>query len=284
MVGVLNKVLVSLPFFNDLMIPSITYFLAYNNPQNPDPTGALVTGIGSMGIQQTPPGQQPMQQPPMPLQPPMPSTTRSKRVYNTVGGAGDASGISPIQQGINSNPPSYPQQPTQTAQSQQPGSARSGFTNTPVSSQNKIDPSQIPSSVVLFQTEQEYFTANPYYTNPKRFTDSSPPSPPSSVLDYFVIDDGNCSPRFVRATTYALPTTSDLANTVAIPLGLVIQPLAKIREDEVPLQVVDFGESGPIRCSRCRGYINCHVTFIDGGRRFRCNLCSQENDGKLRLF
>jgi len=43
--------------------------------------------------------------------------------------------------------------------------------------------------------------------------------------------------------------------------------------------VVDMGPSGPIRCTRCRAYINPFVLFIDGGRQFRCNLCSHINDG-----
>lgn len=37
--------------------------------------------------------------------------------------------------------------------------------------------------------------------------------------------------------------------------------------------VVDFGESGPVRCSRCKGYINPFMKLIDHGRRFTCNFC-----------
>ncbi|OIW06786.1 hypothetical protein TanjilG_11511 [Lupinus angustifolius] len=37
--------------------------------------------------------------------------------------------------------------------------------------------------------------------------------------------------------------------------------------------VVDFGESGPVRCSRCKAYINPFMKFVDQGRRFICNLC-----------
>ncbi|XP_061969647.1 protein transport protein SEC24 B-like [Populus nigra] len=42
-----------------------------------------------------------------------------------------------------------------------------------------------------------------------------------------------------------------------------------------PQQVVDFGESGPVRCSRCKGYINPFMKLIDHGtgRRFTCNFC-----------
>ncbi|KAK7847496.1 protein transport protein sec24-like [Quercus suber] len=37
--------------------------------------------------------------------------------------------------------------------------------------------------------------------------------------------------------------------------------------------VVDFGEIGPVRCSRCKAYINPFMKFIDQGRRFICNFC-----------
>ncbi|KAG8500945.1 hypothetical protein CXB51_002869 [Gossypium anomalum] len=40
-------------------------------------------------------------------------------------------------------------------------------------------------------------------------------------------------------------------------------------------KVMDFGESGPIRCSRCKGYINPFMKFIDQERKFICNLCGQ---------
>ncbi|KAL7152742.1 hypothetical protein ABFS83_04G118700 [Erythranthe nasuta] len=56
-------------------------------------------------------------------------------------------------------------------------------------------------------------------------------------------------------------------------LALLVQPLALPHPSEEPIHVVDFGESGPVRCSRCKGYVNPFVKFIDQGRRFICNLC-----------
>jgi len=35
---------------------------------------------------------------------------------------------------------------------------------------------------------------------------------------------------------------------------------------------------GVVRCRRCRTYINAFVSFIDNGRRWRCNVCSLAND------
>ena len=44
------------------------------------------------------------------------------------------------------------------------------------------------------------------------------------------------------------------------------------------VQVVDFGEGGPLRCGRCKAYINPFMRFVDGGRRLQCNMCGFVND------
>ncbi|XP_052179590.1 protein transport protein Sec24-like At4g32640 [Diospyros lotus] len=127
---------------------------------------------------------------------------------------------------------------------------------------SKIDPNQIPrpitsSSVLLHETRQGN-QANP---------------PPPATSDYIVKDTGNCSPRFLRCTINQIPCTVDLLTTSGMQLALMVQPMALPNPSEEPIQVVDFGESGPVRCSRCKGYINPFMKFIDQGRRFICNLC-----------
>ncbi|KDO53465.1 hypothetical protein CISIN_1g0282912mg, partial [Citrus sinensis] len=37
--------------------------------------------------------------------------------------------------------------------------------------------------------------------------------------------------------------------------------------------VVDFGESGLVRCCCCRGYRNPFMEFVDNGKSFVCNFC-----------
>ncbi|KAL2492176.1 Protein transport protein Sec24-like [Abeliophyllum distichum] len=128
--------------------------------------------------------------------------------------------------------------------------------------QSKIDPNQIPrpirsSSVIIHETRQGN-QANP---------------PPPATSDYIVKDTGNCSPRHMRCTINQIPCTVDVLSTSSMQLALLVQPLALPHPSEEPIQVVDFGESGPVRCSRCKGYINPFMKFIDQGRRFICNLC-----------
>ncbi|KAI7725657.1 hypothetical protein M8C21_001682, partial [Ambrosia artemisiifolia] len=131
-----------------------------------------------------------------------------------------------------------------------------------VSGPTKIDPNQIPrpvpSSTALLHETRQGSQANP---------------PPPATSEFIVRDTGNCSPRYMRSTINQIPCTSDLLNTSGMQLALLVQPLALPHPSEEPIQVVDFGEGGPLRCSRCKGYINPFMKFVDQGRRFICNFC-----------
>lgn len=103
---------------------------------------------------------------------------------------------------------------------------------------------------------------------------------PLSNTEFIAIDQGNCNPRFLRMTTYNLPLSDDLAVASQLPLGLVVQPFAHLRPEEGSIPVVDFGETGPPRCERCRGYINPWCVFVEGGQKFLCNLCGAATEGE----
>ncbi|GFP97984.1 protein transport protein sec24-like at3g07100 [Phtheirospermum japonicum] len=93
----------------------------------------------------------------------------------------------------------------------------------------------------------------------------------------------NCSSRFVRLTTSAIPNSQSLASRWHLPLGAVVCPLAETPAgEEVP--IVNFATTGIIRCRRCRTYVNPHVTFTDNGRKWRCNICSFLNDVPAEYF
>lgn len=86
--------------------------------------------------------------------------------------------------------------------------------------------------------------------------------------------DHNCDPRYMRATSWVLPATQSLKQSVGLPMGAVIRPLAPV--DDVP--VVSYGSHGIPRCKKCRSYINPWFKWIEGGRRFVCNLCGHAQD------
>ncbi len=89
---------------------------------------------------------------------------------------------------------------------------------------------------------------------------------PLSTTSFAAVDQGNCSPKHLRLTTYSMPATDELATTSQLPLAVLVQPFAQLRADEAPIPVATFGESGPPRCKRCRAYINAWCVFVEGGR------------------
>lgn len=107
---------------------------------------------------------------------------------------------------------------------------------------------------------------------------------PLSTTQYTAIDQGSSTPRFMRLTTYNLPATDDLASLSHLPMGLLLQPFATplTEQGEEPVYTVDFSQSAPPRCKRCRGYINPWCMFIEAGQKFVCNLCGTATEGEQR--
>ncbi|KAF9937775.1 COPII coat Sec23p-Sfb3p heterodimer component [Modicella reniformis] len=152
------------------------------------------------------------------------------------------------------------------------------------SSKARIDPDQIPSPVAVQEADQTEWDDKSFYTSTRTHV------APLASSDFTAVDEGNCNPRFFRITTYNIPGTEELLNISQLPLGLIIQPLAKLRADEVrdrvmtPIETVDFGDSGPARCRRCNAYINPFMSFTSGGQRFVCNMCLFENEVEPNYF
>lgn len=86
----------------------------------------------------------------------------------------------------------------------------------------------------------------------------------------------SCPPEFLRLTMACVPQSQELLNAIQVPFGAIIHPLAETSETPVP--IVEANPSGIVRCSRCRAYINPFVKFLEGGRRWRCNLCNLLNN------
>jgi hypothetical protein len=106
--------------------------------------------------------------------------------------------------------------------------------------------------------------------------------PPSYLTEFTAVDCGNCSPRYMRATTTAPPSTPQLKNELLLPFALTVTPFAtpENKEMEVPLvDMLEYGNdsSNPIRCIRCLGYMNPYVEWIENGNKWKCNLCNAVN-------
>ncbi|EFA78008.1 putative transport protein [Heterostelium album PN500] len=153
-----------------------------------------------------------------------------------------------------------PNLPNPMLQQQQP--------SVPQSSDNRINVAQVPSPSSIVDPMKPYI-----------FNTNSNENPPPSSIQQVVIDQHVSIPQFMRSTIYTIPESEDLLNTTQLPFAVHTTPLANF---EIPL--IDHGVNGPIRCSRCLGYMNPHNTFVNGGKFFVCKLCDYENDVPTEYF
>ncbi|KAJ7397440.1 SEC24 D, COPII coat complex component [Pitangus sulphuratus] len=138
--------------------------------------------------------------------------------------------------------------------------------------QKKLDPDSIPSPIQVIENDKAARGGQVYATNTRGQV------PPLVTTDCVIQDQGHASPRYIRCTTYCFPLTSDMAKQTRIPLAAVIQPFANVPPNETPLYLVNHGETGPIRCNRCKAYMCPFMQFIEGGRRYQCGFCNCVND------
>ena len=158
------------------------------------------------------------------------------------------------------------------------GSVDPGFAaNVQTSAQGRVDPDQIPSVPRSRDAISQYYLSHVYPTFEHHI-------PPPASVSFVAFDQGNSSPKFTRLTMNSIPSTSDALHSTGLPLGLLLQPLASLQPGELEIPVLDFGETGPPRCHRCRAYINPFMVFRSGGNKFVCNMCNYANDVPPEYF
>ncbi|KAI1130627.1 hypothetical protein F5Y10DRAFT_235232 [Nemania abortiva] len=140
-----------------------------------------------------------------------------------------------------------------------------------------VSPDDIPSVPISRDIPQQYYLSNVYPTFERHV-------PPPATISFVAYDQGNSSPKFTRLTMNNIPSSAESLQSTGLPLGLVLQPLAPLQAGELEIPVLDFGDQGPPRCSRCRAYINPFMMFRSGGSKFVCNLCTYPNDTPPEYF
>lgn len=157
--------------------------------------------------------------------------------------------------------------------------ARNGPTEAAVAAggQTKVSQDELPSVPVARDAAQQFYLSNVYPTFEKLV-------PPPAAVSFVAFDQGNSSPKFARLTMNNIPASAEALHTTGLPLGLMLQPLARLQPGEAEVPVLDFGDIGPPRCSRCRAYINPFMMFRSGGNKFVCNLCTHPNDTPPEYF
>lgn len=149
-----------------------------------------------------------------------------------------------------------------------PGAPNYGSPPGPPPPPKRLDPDSIPSPIQVIEDDRNNRGSEPFVTGVRGQV------PPLVTTKFLVKDQGNASPRYIRCTSYNIPCTSDMAKQSQVPLAAVIKPLATLPPEETLPYLVDHGESGPVRCNRCKAYMCPFMQFIEGGRRFQCCFCS----------
>jgi protein transport protein SEC24 len=118
----------------------------------------------------------------------------------------------------------------------------------PAAAAGQVSPDDIPSVPVSRDVPQQFYLNSTYPT----FERHVPPPAATAFVSY---DQGNSAPAFARLTMNNIPASAEGLKSTGLPLGLVLQPLAKLRPGELEIPVLDFGDVGPPRCRRCRAYV-----------------------------
>ncbi|SCU81978.1 LANO_0B04742g1_1 [Lachancea nothofagi CBS 11611] len=106
----------------------------------------------------------------------------------------------------------------------------------------------------------------------RTFVTSQDSVPPCATTPFYCVDQNSSDPRKIGLTMYNIPKNEQIRSAVKLPVGAVIQPFAKSSpNDDVP-QVSTAISGGPLRCRRCKAYVNPSFSFTFDSRAV-CNFC-----------
>ena len=151
------------------------------------------------------------------------------------------------------------------------------------------NPSQNDLSIQTnrYNHQKEYMTSvdlEPY----KSFYTFHNVVPPTAGTQIHTVDQGTASGKFIRSTMYNVPESEQLRAATKLPMAVTIRPFAPLLETEEPIPVVDMTQLGdvpgadaldigPVRCRRCRTYMNPAMQHTPN-YRFVCNICQFPNN------
>lgn len=151
---------------------------------------------------------------------------------------------------------------------------------------------QLPQNDLSIQAnrylhQQEYMTSadlQPYQS----FYTFHNVVPPAAGTQMHAVDQGTASGKYIRSTMYNVPESEHLRAATKLPVAVTIRPFAPLLHSEEPVPVVDMrtlGDApgadpldvGPVRCRRCRTYMNPAMQHT-ANYRFVCNICQFPNN------
>jgi protein transport protein SEC24 len=95
----------------------------------------------------------------------------------------------------------------------------------PGGAQGRVNPDQIPSVPLSRDLPTEHYKTHVYPTMEQHV-------PPPSTTPFVALDQGSASPKYGRLTLNCIPGSNEQLNNTGLPLGLILQPLAKPADGE----------------------------------------------------
>ncbi|ABN64813.2 sec-24-like membrane protein involved in ER to Golgi vesicular transport [Scheffersomyces stipitis CBS 6054] len=194
----------------------------------------------------------------------------------------------------------YQQNPFQPSQNQNPYQSNQNFPNT----NNHLSSAPVPKVLRdmnhLSQENEDLSLQQHRYANQVEYTSANDAgefrsfytfqnvSPPEATSQFHAVDQGTSSSKFIRSTMYYVPESESLRAATKLPISVTIRPFAPLLASEEPVPLVDMKRDdiganddplskGPIRCRRCRTYVNPSFQFTNDGK-FMCNICQFPNN------
>ncbi|ORZ20742.1 hypothetical protein BCR42DRAFT_322049 [Absidia repens] len=172
--------------------------------------------------------------------------------------------------------PTYGQQQQQQQQQQQPPHAQA-----PLPAQQQYGQKGMDSMTNQFgnMAMGQTVPAVPLLGAPPHVAELSNPEPKIHLPPNVSITNSpyaNSDSSYKCCTLNTVPATESLLKKSRLPFALVLAPYRSLLDGDEPVPVVS--DSVIARCRRCRTYINPFVTFVEGGQRWKCNMCFLLND------
>lgn len=96
--------------------------------------------------------------------------------------------------------------------------------------------------------------------------------PPLCTSQFYCDDQGLCDPRLMSLTMYNIPNDEYLRSATKLPMGCIIQPFITTIPNSAILPIDTTSLEGPLRCRRCRAYVNPKFQFTYDCKVI-CNFC-----------
>ncbi|KAK6205412.1 protein transport protein SEC24 [Scheffersomyces amazonensis] len=161
-----------------------------------------------------------------------------------------------------------------------PQTTQFSFQNQPFQQQNTASSNLYTQSNGLSIPLNQLYTTDLSRELPPPISDLALTPPPIVLPPNIAInpnsESSNASPDYFRSTLNVIPNSSSLLKKSKLPLALILKPYRAltIQDEDIPVT----SDTYISRCRRCKGYINPFVSFVENGRRWRCNFCNLLND------